>query len=92
MLEIAPRVRAREAIPRIVFKIVPRVHRSRFGHVCDQGFHDGVFEITPRVRARGAITNTELEMTLRVRARDPIMNVVLENTSRARALKHLPIK
>ena len=58
MFEIASRARARDAILRIVFKIAPRVHRSRFGRARDLGFHGGVFEIAPRERARDPIMNT----------------------------------
>ena len=92
MFEIALRARTRDAIPRTLHKIAPRVHRSRFGRARELGFHDGVFEIAPRERARDPIMNGVPEMTPRVRARGAIANDVLEIASRARLLQHLPIK
>jgi len=70
--EIASRVRTRGAIPRIVHKIAPRVHRRRFDRVRDLGLYSGMFETTPRARARGAIMNVVLEIASRVRARGAI--------------------
>ena len=65
----------------MVFKIAPRVHRNRFSHVCDQGFHDGVLGMTPRVRTRSVIMNVVLKTTPRVRARDAIPRTLYKNTS-----------
>ena len=67
MFEIALRARTRDAIPRTLHKIAPRVHRSRFGRVRDLVFHNGGLELTPRARPRSAVKNAVLELTPRVR-------------------------
>ena len=92
MLEIALRARAWDAIPRTVYKIAPRVHRSRFGRVRDLGLYDGVLEMTSRARTRSAIMSTVLEMAPRARARDAIPRTFHKIALRAHLIQHLPIQ
>ena len=71
-----------------MLKIVSHVHCWRLGHVCDQGILWGMFEIAPRARPRGAISNNTFGSARHARAREPVVRISKSSCSPRAAANH----